>query len=583
MANFFTRPNFEDRQIVQYSADTITLSGDTNINSTGNFRIYKDAFPGLVATSLDNDGTVGWGPISGISWSVSACTSPLYVNNLVSCPSSGGTIQVDAGNLALNSELNFLISLSAGTNTDEVLVIDSNGYIKTVPQLGGVGNMWYVPYGYTLMIPDNYQSFVYGDVIVEGVIDLQTNAQLVVLNGNIVLSGGSIVGSGTTYLVTLGSNSCCFTGGTGSCITDLYVTNIHGCSPIHIQPTSADDVIMVEGGGNVGIGLLPTVKLHVSGETIVNANKMMLSDSLTTIPSVGTFEGIFSVHDSLGLQGFLSNNTNPSGVTGTRMYNDLSVDGLLLVGGSQTNRPLTPLTGNDFYRNKIILKGGTTSEGMVFNAASSDPSSTFWWEFNGASGMVLKGDGSTTGAYLGLALNPDGTEMPTSSLQIGGTGTTGTFQYRDGNESSGYTLTCDVNGVATWQPPIIIDKTITIPSVDVLTLFTTPYLLIASPGVGYYIQVLTAACKVNFNSIAYAVNTTLNVYTDTATRVQHAFSNGLNATLSRIGVSAQQGTNAAADTQLISDKGVYLTSQTGNPTTGDSDIIIYLTYRIIQE
>ena len=185
MANFFTRPNFEDRQIVQYSADTITLSGDTNINSTGNFRIYKDAFPGLVATSLDNDGTVGWGPISGISWSVSACTSPLYVNNLVSCPSSGGTIQVDAGNLALNSELNFLISLSAGTNTDEVLVIDSNGYIKTVPQLGGVGNMWYVPYGYTLMIPDNYQSFVYGDVIVEGVIDLQKNAQLVVLNGNI--------------------------------------------------------------------------------------------------------------------------------------------------------------------------------------------------------------------------------------------------------------------------------------------------------------------------------------------------------------------------------------------------------------
>ena len=277
-----------------------------------------------------------------------------YVNNLVSCPSSGGTIQVDAGNLALNSELNFLISLSAGTNTDEVLVIDSNGYIKTVPQLGGVGNMWYVPYGYTLMIPDNYQSFVYGDVIVEGVIDLQTNAQLVVLNGNIVLSGGSIVGSGTTYLVTLGGNSCCFTGGTGSCITDLYVTNIHGCSPIHIQPTSADDVIMVEGGGNVGIGLLPTVKLHVSGETIVNANKMMLSDSLTTIPSVGNFEGIFSVHDSLGLQGFLSSNTNPSGITGTRMYNDLSVDGLLAVGGSQTNRLLTPVTGNDFYRNKIL-------------------------------------------------------------------------------------------------------------------------------------------------------------------------------------------------------------------------------------
>jgi len=75
----------------------------------------------------------------------------------------------------------------------------------------------------------------------------------------------------------------------------------------------------------------------------------------------------------------------------------------------------------------------------------------------------------------------------------------------------------------------------------------------------------------------------LNIYTDTATRVQHVFSNGLNATVSRIGVSAQQGISGAADTQLISNKGVYLTAQAANPTLGNSDIIIYLTYRIIQE
>jgi hypothetical protein len=239
-------------------------------------------------------------------------------------------------------------------------------------------------------------------------------------NGNAtwqVSTGGA---SGTTIVQFTGNTSA-------SCITDLYVTNIHGCSPIHIQPTSADDVIMVEGGGNVGIGLLPTVKLHISGETIVNANKMMLSDSLTTIPPIN-FSGIFSVHDFFGGQGFISSNTNPSGTTGFRMSNDSSVSGQLIVGGSQTNRQLTPLTGNDFYRNKILLRGDTTSEGMVFNATTSNPSSTFWWEFNGASGMVLKGDGSNTGAYLGLSLNPDGTEMPTSSLQIGGTGTTGTVQ-----------------------------------------------------------------------------------------------------------------------------------------------------------
>jgi hypothetical protein len=130
---------------------------------------------------------------------------------------------------------------------------------------------------------------------------------------------------------------------------------------------------------------------------------------------------------------------------------------------------------------------------------------------------------------------------------------------------------------------VLINATINIPSADVLTLFTTPFLLIDSPGAGYYIQVLTASCKVDFNTTAYTVNTTLNIYTDTATRVQHSLNNALNASLSRIGASAQQGINAAADTQLISDKAVYLQTQVGNPLLGDSDIVIYLSYKIIQE
>ena len=99
----------------------------------------------------------------------------------------------------------------------------------------------------------------------------------------------------------------------------------------------------------------------------------------------------------------------------------------------------------------MIIKALSPSEGMVFNPSGGNADSTFWWEMDGRSLMVLKGDGIDKG-FLGLALNIDGTEMPTANLQIGGTGTTGTFQYRDGNQASGYTLTSDANGVATWQP-----------------------------------------------------------------------------------------------------------------------------------
>jgi hypothetical protein len=137
-----------------------------------------------------------------------------------------------------------------------------------------------------------------------------------------------------------------------------------------------------------------------------------------------------------------------------------------------------------------------------------------------------------------------------------------------------------INGVVLNADSLNQTKIVTIPSADVLNLGITPYLLIDSPGVGYFIQVLTASCKVDFNTTAYAANTSLVIQTDTANRSQHVFNTVLNATISRIAVSDQQGTFNATDTQLISDKGVYLNS---NPTTGDSDIIIYLTYRIIQE
>ena len=64
-----------------------------------------------------------------------------------------------------------------------------------------------------------------------------------------------INGSGGTITVTGFSEDNIFTGNTsGDCITDLFVSNIFGCSDLNIEPSGLNDVYMVENGGSVSIG-----------------------------------------------------------------------------------------------------------------------------------------------------------------------------------------------------------------------------------------------------------------------------------------------------------------------------------------
>ena len=122
-----------------------------------------------------------------------------------------------------------------------------------------------------------------------------------------------------------------------------------------------------------------------------------------------------------------------------------------------------------------------------------------------------------------------------------------------------------------------------ITSAQVLALNSTPIQIIPSPGAGKYIQIEHSSCKLTYNSTTYATNTSITLYTDTATRVQHSISSILNATVTRIGAGSPQAVSGATDTQLISDKAVYVSVASGNPTTGNSDIKIYVTYKIVTE
>jgi len=66
-----------------------------------------------------------------------------------------------------------------------------------------INNLKVVPSGTTIVLDENIQKFIYGDLIIEGEIILKDNSELVILNGDLILSGGTISGSGQTVLVDL--------------------------------------------------------------------------------------------------------------------------------------------------------------------------------------------------------------------------------------------------------------------------------------------------------------------------------------------------------------------------------------------
>jgi hypothetical protein len=121
---------------------------------------------------------------------------------------------------------------------------------------------------------------------------------------------------------------------------------------------------------------------------------------------------------------------------------------------------------------------------------------------------------------------------------------------------------------------------LTIATADVLHLNTTPIEIVAAPGAGYAIEVISASMKMVYVSATYATNTSLELITAGATNSQA--STVIKNSASTIRRFADATTLASATaTQLVDNAALNVTVSSGDPTAGDSDITIYVTYRII--
>jgi hypothetical protein len=128
----------------------------------------------------------------------------------------------------------------------------------------------------------------------------------------------------------------------------------------------------------------------------------------------------------------------------------------------------------------------------------------------------------------------------------------------------------------------VYEATVTITTAQVLQLNTTPIQIIAAPGAGKYIEVVSASVSVTYNSIPYITNTILILINTGAVARQFTNTGALQTTVTTnfLFVPSNQ-INASTDTQCITNTALNVSTATGNTTLGNSDIKVKVIYRIV--
>ena len=276
-----------------------------------------------------------------------------------------------------------------------------------------------------------------GNSIVEGNLSGQTfNIINTPVNNN--LATEILVRNTTTGDVEYRNSSTLGGGGGGQTITGYTYNETNNTFSIGISGTTPfDATINVVSGltvtndlivsGNTGMGTdTPTEKLHIKGGDILveTSNGEFYSDLDGTSGPVVRLGGNSSDLMTLGVA-----EIGIQGMSiGTRGDTEPSFPGY----GKQGDGFL--YSSADQNGLNIISQDGTNKEDYIRFYAGKDV-------VGGGSDIHIHGTGSTKG-YVGI-----NTENPTERLHVDGT-----VRIVDGTEQLGYVLTCDADGVSSWQP-----------------------------------------------------------------------------------------------------------------------------------
>ena len=282
---------------------------------------------------------------------------------------TGGTFSNDILSLRRNDGISIPITGFSSSPTTDVYVTGGTFSINTLTLRRNDG----------ISIPiTGFSSVIPPDVYTTGV----------TLNGNVLEFDRTDLSN--AYSVDLSSLK--FSGNTsGDCITDIYVSNLNSCSPLHIQNISSGDVLILENGnGFVGIGTTtPTETLDVNGNikssNIQTTNGANIGGYLSIICN-STLNGVLNIKSLTGVSANfvittgddsygVTNEVLNSVYTGYDSYNlTASEIGLNIVGDVNVPKALfINRNGDTSISGDLVVSGETnTSTLQVRDGASNN-------------------------------------------------------------------------------------------------------------------------------------------------------------------------------------------------------------------
>jgi hypothetical protein len=310
-----------------------------------------------------------------------------------------------------------------------------------------LNNRWHVPVGTTVVVNDGYQGFVYGDLYVEGLIELNGDSQLVVVNGDIIMSGGTISGTGVTYLVDLPTYDSFVTGGTYNISTQsIDLSGNYGFNPfsVDLSSLSTDNFYLTAGTYNS-----LTNNIDFTGNNIAtdfSVNVLALSNDITVVSGVyNNTTGIATFTNSTGgtfdVSGFLTGYTNYYTTGATLNGTTIEFDRTDLLNAYSVDLSSLKFTGNTSGDCISDLHVSNIHACSPLNINPLDEGNVYFGSTSGVTIDVLNsrvGIGTTTPSYLLDVKNEqvlgtlsgDTKVISKFSGRIGGTGGTNSNNFR---------------------------------------------------------------------------------------------------------------------------------------------------------